>query len=414
MGQVGMTTVGEPDRIVPGEGRPWAIGAAREYRRDPLGFVERAARERGPVFRLPDDGALCVADPAEALRVLHDDAGDYDDVSGFFHVGGGVLGPRATQVAIGRAARTTLRAHVAAHRERLPAVVAELGEVSAWPDAGRAAVHRFLAGALLRPDSSPALRELMAYVVRREVLIRPGGRLARLSRRALWARVVRTIAAEARHRRATPRTADLPGDQPSDQQGDPPGDLLDAVLGATPPGTPAEHVAQVYLLLFRTSVAPVGHVVAWALLEAAAHDVDLAQVPAGSAVRESLRLWPVAWLLGRPVRRAHRVGGVPLEPGESVAVCPYLLHRDERHWPQAARFRPGRWDGSEPRGPYLPFGGGPFTCAGASVAQSLAADLLAALTHDARLEVRRGGGRPHVEGIITPPPFELRRTASHT
>ncbi|MFI9596361.1 cytochrome P450 [Nonomuraea sp. NPDC052265] len=393
-----MTTVGEPDRVVPDVGRPWPRGAARHYRRDPLGFVEESARARGPVFRLPDDGSLCVADPAEAQRVLHDEAGDHDDVSGFFHVGGGLLGPRATQVAIGRAARATLRAHVAAHRERLPAVVAELGEVSRWPSAGRAAVHRFLAGALLRPDSSPALRELMAHVVRREVLIRPSGRLARMSRRALWARVVRTIATEVRHRRPEPR----------------PGDLLDAVITATPPETPAEHVAQVYLLLFRTSVAPVGHVVAWALLSAAADGVDLAEVPAGSAVRESLRLWPVAWLLGRPVRRAHQVAGVPLEPGESVSVCPYLLHRDERHWPQAARFRPGRWDGSEPRGPYLPFGGGPFTCAGAAVAQTLATDLLAALTDAARLEVRPGPGRPHVEGIITPPPFLLRRTASQT
>ncbi|MEV4395575.1 cytochrome P450 [Nonomuraea sp. NPDC049607] len=414
-----MTTVGEPDQVVPDEARPWPRGAARHYRRDPLGFVEQAARARGPVFRLPDDGSLCVADPVEALRILHDEAGDYDEVSGFFHVGGGLLGPRATQAAIGRAARTTLRAHVAAHRERLPAVVAELGEVSQWPSAGRDAVHRFLAGALLRPDSPPALRELMAHVVRREVLIRPSGRLARVSRRALWARVVRTIAAEVRHRRprsrpgtlldATPPDPALPDASPPG-----PGDLLDAVIGATPPETPAEHVAQVYLLLFRTSIAPVGHVVAWALLSAAADDVDLAAVPAGSAVRESLRLWPVAWLLGRPVRRAHQVGGVPLEPGESVSVCPYLLHRDERHWPQAAAFRPERWDGSEPRGPYLPFGGGPFTCAGAAVAQTLATDLLAALTDGARLEVRAGPGRPHVEGIITPPPFLVRRTARRT
>ncbi|MEV0386469.1 cytochrome P450 [Nonomuraea sp. NPDC050643] len=449
-----MTTVGEPDRAAPGAGRPRTDdgsdagggGAARWYRRDPLGFVERAARERGPVFRLPDDGSLCVADPETALRVLHDDEGHYDEVSGFFHVPGGVLGPRSTQVAIGRAARATVRAHLAAHRDRLPAIVAELGEVSAWPAAGRAATYRFLTGMLLRPDSPPGLRELMAKVVRHDVLIRSGGPLTRARRRVLWAHVVRTLAAEVLTRRAgphaarpdrpptwqtgvrpalpdhppTPHTGPRParsGDRPAGRSDEPPsrrdgpaGDLLDAVIGAVPDDTPAAQVAQVYLLLFRTSVAPVGHVVAWALLAAATHGVDLAAVPAESAVRESLRLWPVAWLLGRPVRRAHQVGGVRLEPGESVSVCSYLLHRDERHWPQAARFRPGRWDGAGPRGPYLPFGGGPYTCAGAAVAHALATGLLSAVTDGARLEVRGGHGRPHVAGIITPPPFELRRT----
>ncbi|MFC5825885.1 cytochrome P450 [Nonomuraea insulae] len=393
--------MGEPDRVAPDGEREWPTGAARWYRRDPLGFVEHAARERGPVFRLPDDGSLCVADPVEALRVLHDDEGHYDEVSDFFHVPGGRLEPREAQVAIGRAARTTLRAHLAAHRDLLPAVVAELGEVSEWPSAGRAATHRFLAGALLRQDSPPALLELMAQVVRHEVLIRPSGRLARVTRRALWARVVRTVAAEVLARRAGPPSG-------------PAGDLLEAVDGATPPGTPAAQVAHVYLQLFRTSVAPVGHVVAWALLSAANHAVDLAAVPAESAVRESLRLWPVAWLLGRPVARAHEVGGVRMEPGESVSVCSYLLHRDERHWPQATRFRPGRWDDGGPRGPYLPFGGGPFTCAGASVAHTLATDLLTALTDGARLEVRGGHGHPHVAGIITPPAFQLRRTLTTT
>ncbi|GAA3415400.1 hypothetical protein GCM10018952_39830 [Streptosporangium vulgare] len=240
----------------------------------------------------------------------------------------------------------------------------------------------------------------MARVVERDVLIRPAGLPARAARTALWARVVRAVTGEVRARRARARPGGPGG----------PGDLLDAVLGATPPGTPAAQVAQVYLLLFRTSVAPVGHVVAWALLSAATHDVDLADVSAESAVRESLRLWPVAWLLGRPALRAHRVGGVRLEPGESVSVCVYLLHRDDRHWPQAARFHPGRWDGPGPRGPYLPFGGGPFICAGAAVAQTLATGLLAAVTDGARLEVRGGRGRPHVAGIITPPSFQLRRT----
>ncbi len=47
------------------------------------------------------------------------------------------------------------------------------------------------------------------------------------------------------------------------------------------------------------------------------------------------------------------------------------MHHDQRHWTDAEVFRPERWAESGERGPYVPFGAGPYTCTGASVALTL-------------------------------------------
>ncbi|GAA2068468.1 hypothetical protein GCM10009801_16740 [Streptomyces albiaxialis] len=369
------------------------------FRRDPIGFVERAARDRGTPFRMPD-GALCVADPESAVRVLRDNGRCYEEVTDFLRPRGGHLADPATQVAVGRAARRALRAHLADHPDALPRAVATLGEHSLWPHTGRVLVHQAFDDVLLHPDSGPRLRALVARCVHRhDVLIRAPRLLARAPQHILRARVHHAIAEEVRERRAAPaRLA--------------PKDLLDAVRLATPAETDALEIAGAYLQLFRTSVAPVAHVVAWALLLADRDGIDLATVPPERAVREALRLWPVAWLYTRTVRLPHAVAGVPLEPGETVAVCAYLLHRAPDIWPEPDRFRPDRWAHDTVRGAFLPFGAGPRACSGASVAFDTAGALLAALSQGARLSVREGSARPRIQGIITPPDFRLHRRAT--
>src|SRR5690606_30445358 len=84
----------------------------------------------------------------------------------------------------------------------------------------------------------------------------------------------------------------------------------------------------------------------------------------GRAVRESLRLYPGYPLFSRRTQAEVEVGGYRVPAGTDVIVSPYVLHRLERHWPDAARFDPDRWSGPlepmrpGPRGAYMPFGGG--------------------------------------------------------
>jgi len=82
---------------------------------------------------------------------------------------------------------------------------------------------------------------------------------------------------------------------------------------------------------------------------------------------ESIRLRPPAWAIGRNAVADHRAGEFTIRSGSVVVVSPWLLHHDERWWPDAGAFRPERWLSDRPEGSrfaYVPFGGGPRRCIG--------------------------------------------------
>jgi cytochrome P450 len=83
-------------------------------------------------------------------------------------------------------------------------------------------------------------------------------------------------------------------------------------------------------------------------------------------LRETLRLYPPAWLLVRTALQRHYLGPQLVREGCLVIVCPYLSHRLERFWDRPAlfneqRFRIRRNVNLTP-GLYFPFGGGTRVC----------------------------------------------------
>jgi cytochrome P450 len=106
-------------------------------------------------------------------------------------------------------------------------------------------------------------------------------------------------------------------------------------------------------------------------------------VTAAAAFRETLRLRPPIWLFGREATRDTVVGRFRIERGEQVLVTPWLMHHDARWFPEPGAFRPERWtDAFEealPRHVYLPFGGGLRTCAGLHFALMEGAVVLATI-----------------------------------
>jgi cytochrome P450 family 135 len=89
-----------------------------------------------------------------------------------------------------------------------------------------------------------------------------------------------------------------------------------------------------------------------------------------AVVKETLRLRPPVPVVVRNLLEPLRLGGYDLPAGTTVAPCIHLIHRDERHYPEARRFWPERFVGRQP-GTYtwIPFGGGVRRCLAARSAE---------------------------------------------
>ena len=103
----------------------------------------------------------------------------------------------------------------------------------------------------------------------------------------------------------------------------------------------------------------------------------------GWVLREAMRLYPPAWVLGRKAVVETEVGGYPVPPEALVVTSQWVVHHDERWWPDPFAFRPERWAEEEaderPRYAYFPFGAGPRICIGEGFAWMEGTLLLAAL-----------------------------------
>jgi unspecific monooxygenase len=99
--------------------------------------------------------------------------------------------------------------------------------------------------------------------------------------------------------------------------------------------------------------------------------LSAARLPLAEAVaRETLRLYPPAWLMTRTAGTATSLGEWSLDPGDDVLLNAYLIQRDPRWWQRPDEFDPTRWsDGRTAPGPAcLPFGAGPRVCLGSALA----------------------------------------------
>jgi cytochrome P450 len=85
-------------------------------------------------------------------------------------------------------------------------------------------------------------------------------------------------------------------------------------------------------------------------------------------VREAMRLYPPAYVVGRRPLEDVTIGRHFIPAGTNVLMSQWIVHRDERWFADPLQFIPDRWaDGSLsglPKYAYFPFGGGPRVCIG--------------------------------------------------
>jgi cytochrome P450 len=85
-------------------------------------------------------------------------------------------------------------------------------------------------------------------------------------------------------------------------------------------------------------------------------------------IRESLRLFPPAWAIGRRAVNDLQFAGVTIPKGATVLACQWAMHRCDRYFPNPTKFDPDRWtpefQRTLPKYAFFPFGGGPRSCIG--------------------------------------------------
>jgi cytochrome P450 len=108
-----------------------------------------------------------------------------------------------------------------------------------------------------------------------------------------------------------------------------------------------------------------------------------------AVVKETLRLYPAAYITAREPQEDVRIGPYRVPSGHTILLSPYITHRDARWFDAPDDFKPERWLGDLekrlPRLAYLPFGAGPRVCIGNAFAMMEARLILATIAQRFRL-----------------------------
>ncbi len=111
-------------------------------------------------------------------------------------------------------------------------------------------------------------------------------------------------------------------------------------------------------------------------------------------IEETLRLYPPAAFLSRNAREADTLVDRKIEPGDTVMLPIYTLHRNELLWEKPNVFDPENFAPDKvqarDRFAYLPFGQGPRICIGMNFAMNEAAIILATVASRFRFGVAEG------------------------
>lgn len=135
---------------------------------------------------------------------------------------------------------------------------------------------------------------------------------------------------------------------------------------------------------------------------------DLPNLPyTDMVIKESMRLFPPVWAIGRRAVKNVEIDGYRLPAGQIVMLSQWVTHRMPEYWgPDALVFRPERFDPAHPQDvpqfAYFPFGGGPRMCIGMPFAQMEARLLLATIAQ--RFRPRLVPGHP----VVPQPMVTLR------
>jgi cytochrome P450 len=372
-----------------------------EYLRDPYGTLLEGARRHGDPFRLPSFlGTLVITGDPEAVKTIF-----ATDPDAFAAIGADLLAPVLGEhnllLLSGERHRGMRKlqtppfhgARMRAYGELILRVAEE--QTARWPPHAAFDAHRTMQAislevilqAVLGLSEPAARREFQEAVIAVMAALKPSFMFFRGLRRELgglsaWARFQRKaeritalLAAEVARRRADPRPRE---------------DILSLFVAARYDDGSALDDTTLFQQIINLIGA--GHETTAGSLSFALHHIHrspevkrrlleelppgpldpevVAQLPYLEAVcLETLRLDPVAPMIGRALLRPMTLKGYQLPAGTSVGIAVINVHRNRDLYPEPERFRPERFLGTTfPPSVYIPFGGGARRCLGAAFA----------------------------------------------
>jgi cytochrome P450 len=428
------------------------IGHLAQFRRDPLGLLERCRAAPGPVVEMRIRARTYALKTAEDVRhVIVSNTSSYEKPARLVGARGERVGGRGVFFSPAgpehRRGRGLLRPPLG--REGVLGLDAEIvagvdRALESWPDGeaidlGREttalAFRNMLKGIFgARPEESPELAEGIAakrWCLEQTVRVlipRPGFIPVTLSparRRALRRLDQTLLAMLARERSAK----------------DPPVTTLASLARAMDraDGEASAREARDQLVnIGVTGYMTVGAALTWSLYELACNpDMaarletevdeelgDRAPVAADAerlsyaemVIAEALRMYPPTWAFWRMVRADDELpSGTRLRAGAKVMLSPYLVQRSPTYYEQPERFDPERMEpariAERPRFAYFPFGGGRRVCVGRDFALLELTLMLARLAQRVRFELLSGQAALYPYLNLRPrQPIEMRVT----
>lgn len=360
-----------------------------DFSHDPLGFIDQVFADGRPGAWLPGR-QFCIADAALGRSILRDHEGRFHESTDFFGSRDGALAPRSAQIAIGLEAKHAFRARWEA--VRFDTVIANLPPVTLWPDTGNEIMFSIIRSIFVGEGRSIALGSVVTEIFEVRIRQRKRSVWRLIGRHSLRQRLEAAIACE----RSAGRAVD-------------PDDIL-SVLFREAPGASDAQVAAAYASFLFAMAGSVGFALAWSLYLAGTRGVKDG-LP-DHIVHEALRLYPIAWLLGRRPLSRITLLGEEITPTDTVVVCPYAIQRNSAYWKSPNRFLPARWVERNDRYAWMPFGAGAHSCVAMALTIEVVAQCVAAVQQQSGWSVEALSEHPRVGPALRPPPFRLMIGAS--
>ncbi|WDI40558.1 cytochrome P450 [Bremerella sp. P1] len=126
-------------------------------------------------------------------------------------------------------------------------------------------------------------------------------------------------------------------------------------------------------------------------------------------IRETLRLFPSAYVMGRQALEDTHLGEYDIPRGTNLVISPWLMQRDSRFWDHPLDFDPDRWTDSTQKTmdqfAWFPFGAGPRICIGKAFAMLESVLIVATIASRFNLVLPSNQAiEPHASVTIRPSP----------